>query len=99
MPKKVDVEGTVSPDFMAAVDEVAEAVAAQMSPLDMGLLVHPHAEPVKLKRVPADVIEDHLTRYSKAELKRGQFLRVGDRYVFFMDRKAKAKRDRKAQGQ
>jgi hypothetical protein len=35
-----------------------------------------------------------LTRYTKAELKRGQFFRVGGRFTFFMDHnKAKSKRN------
>lgn len=56
-------------------------------------MVHPHATPVKLKHVPVEVMNDHLTRYTKTELKRGQFFRVGDHFTFFMDHKAKSKRN------
>ena len=81
------------PDLVQIVDDVARDVVSQMSPLEIGLMVHPHATPVKLKHVPAGVMNDHLTRYTKAELKRGQFFRVGDRFTFFMDHKAKSKRN------
>ena len=81
------------PDLEQIVDDVARNVVAQMSPLEIGLIVHPHATPVKLKHVPVGVMNDHLTRYTKAELKRGQFFRVGDRFTFFMDHKTKSKRD------
>jgi len=96
MGKKSDNFGfgpEVPPELEKAIDEVAAKVVSEMSPLEMGLLRYPFAEPVKLKRVPKEVIKDHLTRYTKAELKRGQFFRVGDKYTFFMDHKAKAKRE------
>ncbi len=74
----------VPPELEKAIDEVAAKVVSEMSPLEMGLLRYPFAEPVKLERVPKEVIKDHLTRYTKAELKRGQFFRVGDKYTFFV---------------
>jgi hypothetical protein len=80
------------PGLAHIVDDVARNVVNQMSPLEIGLMVHPHATPVKLKHVPVGVMKDHLTRYTKAELKRGQFFRVGERFTFFMDHKAKSKR-------
>jgi len=81
------------PGLVQIVDDVARDVISQMSPLEIGLMVHPHATPVRLKHVPVEVMNDHLTRYTKAELKRGQFFRVGDRFTFFMDHKAKSKRN------
>ena len=93
MAKKPKLETPVTLELERAINEVAEKVVSQMSPLELGFLRYPHAEPVKLKRVPPDVIDDHLTRYTKAELKRGQFFRVCHRYTFFMDHKAKAKRE------
>jgi hypothetical protein len=60
--------------------------------MEIGRLLHPDSEPVKLKRVPADVVADHRTRYSREELKRGQFFRVGDQYTFIMDHAAYNKR-------
>lgn len=50
-------------------------------------MVDPHATSVKLKPVPVEVMNDHLTRYTKAELKRGEFFRFGDRFTFFVDHK------------
>ena len=77
------------------IDAIASELVSQMSPLEIGLLKYPFATPVKLKLVPDDVLEDHLSRYTKAELKRGQFFRVGDKYTFFMDHKAKEKREKR----
>lgn len=81
------------PDLLQIIDDVALDIASKMSPLEMGLMVYPHATPVKLKHVPMGVMNDHLTRYTKTELKHGQFFQVGDRFTFFMDHKAKAKRN------
>ena len=77
------------------IDKTAAKVISRMSPLEIGLLRYPFAKPVTLKRVAEKVLRDHLTRYTEAELKRGQFFRVGDRYTFFMDHEAKARRERK----
>ena len=95
MAKKSTSETAVTAEFERAIDEMAKEVVSRMSPLEIGLLRYPYSEPVKLKHVPADVVDDHLTRYTKAELKRGQFFRIGDQYTFFMDQKAKAKREAK----
>ena len=92
--KKPNPETAVMRELERALDEAAAQIASRMSPLEMGLLIHPDAQPVALKGVPTDVIDDHLTRYTRAELNRGQFFRIGDRYTFFMDHQAKAKRAR-----
>ena len=80
------------PSLLQIVDDIARNVVSQMSPLEIGWMVHPHATPVNLKQIPAGVMHDHLTRYTKAELKRGQFFRVDGSFTFFMDHKAKSKR-------
>jgi len=90
---KLPADHGIAPDLVHIVDDVARNVVTQMSPLEIGLMVHPHATPVKLKHVPVGVMNDHLTRYTKAELKRGQFFRVGERFTFFMDHKARSKRN------
>ena len=77
---------------------IASELVSQMSSLEIGLLKYPFATPVKLKLVPDDVLKDHLSRYTKTELKRGQFFRVGDKYTFFMDHKAKARREKNDDG-
>ncbi len=82
-------------ELAKAIDDVAAKVISRMSPLEMGLLRYPFAKPVKLKLVPEKVLQDHLTRYTKVELKRGQFFRVGDKYTFFIDHEAKARREQK----
>lgn len=82
-------------ELAKAIDERAAKLVSRVSPLEIGLLRYPFAKPVKLKRVPEKVLQDHRTRYTKAELKRGQFFRVGDKYTFFMDHEAKARRERK----
>ena len=76
------------------IDEIASELVSQMSPLEIGFLRYPFAIPVKLKLIPDNVLKDHLSRYTKAELKRGQFFQVGDKYTFFMDHKAKAIREK-----
>lgn len=81
------------PYLLQIIDDVARDIVSNQSPLEMGLMVYPHATPIKLKHVPMEVMNDHLTRYTKTELKRGQFFRVGDRFTFFMDHKARAKRN------
>ena len=92
MTTKLPARHGMSPDLVQIVDDVARDIVSQMSPLEIGLTVYPHATPVKLRHVPVGVMDDHLTRYTKAELKRGQFFRVGNRFTFFMDHNAKAKR-------
>ena len=74
-------------------DIMAQEIVSRLTPLEIGQLIHPDAEPIKFKNVPLEVIEDHLTRYSKSELKRGQFFRVRDEYTFFMDHKSYEKRN------
>lgn len=76
------------------IDQLAHAIVRHLNPMEIGRLLHPDAEPVKLKWVPADVIADHLTRYSKGELQQGQFFRIRSRYTFIMDQAAYDKRRR-----
>ena len=72
---------------------MAQEFVSGLTPLEIGKLIHPDAEPIKFKSVPREVIEDHLTRYSKSELKRGQFFRVCDKYTFFMDHESYKRRN------
>ena len=74
-------------------DIMAQEFVSRLTPLEIGKLIHPDAEPIKFRNAPKEVIEDHLTRYSKSELKRGQFFRVRDKYTFFMDHKSYKKRN------
>jgi hypothetical protein len=79
-------------ELLKLVDAVAQKIVEKMSPLEMGKLIYPGGIPVPLKKVPESVILEHLSRYTKKELKRGQFFRIGTKFTFFMDRKAKEKR-------
>ena len=82
-----------SPSIQAeSIDIMANAIVATMSPLQMGKLVYPDAEPVNLSDVPESVIRDHATRYTEKELKAGQFLRVRGKYTFFIDHETKKTR-------
>jgi|688.fasta_scaffold115477_1 hypothetical protein len=74
------------------VDAEAQKIVEKMSPLEMGKLIYPGGIPVPLKKVPESVILEHLSRYTKQELKRGQFFKIGTNFTFFMDRKAYEKR-------
>ncbi len=79
-------------ELLKLVDGSAQKIVEKMSPLEMGKLIYPGAIPVPFKKVPESVILDHLSRYTKQELKRGQFFRIGTKFTFFMDRKAYEKR-------
>ena len=76
------------------IDVLAHATVRQMTPLEIGRILHPTAIAVELKHVPAAIIADHRSRYLKAELKRGQFFKIGERYTFIMDHAAYDKRQR-----
>ena len=81
-------------NLLKQVNTEAQKIVENMSPLEMGRLIYPDGIPVPLKKVPESVIVDHLSRYSKQELKRGQFFQIGTQFTFFMDRKAYQKRQR-----
>jgi hypothetical protein len=83
-----------APGIEAAIEAEAQAQIAKMSPLEMGRIVHPNASPVAIADVPETVLADHLTRYSRRELERGQFFEVlPGRFTFFMDHRAKRARE------
>ena len=78
-----------SPTVEETIDILAHAIVAKMSPLELGKMIYPDADPVDLASVPELVIADHATRYTEKELNAGQFFRIGDKYIFFMDHEAK----------
>ena len=73
-------------------DTIAKQLMAGLSPLEIGQIVYPDAEPVSYRQVPGDVLADYLSSYTKKELKRGQFFLLGAHYTFFMDQTAYRKR-------
>jgi hypothetical protein len=74
------------------IDTLAHVIVSKMSPLELGKMIYPDAEPIDLARVPEPVIADHATRYTEKELKAGQFFRIGEKYIFFMDHETKKAR-------
>ena len=75
----------------ARLEAEARSIVRQMPPAEIATMLHPDGKLVPLKRVPQDVINDHLGRYSMEELGRGQFIVVmgsEPHYVFVMDHKA-----------
>ena len=74
------------------IDIFAHTMVRQMTPLEIGEMLYPTAVAVRLKHVPTEIIVDHRSRYSKAELKKGQFFKIGERYTFIMDHAAYDKR-------
>jgi hypothetical protein len=76
------------------IDILAHTMVRQMTPLEIGQMLHPTAIAVDLKHVPAAIISDHRSRYSKAELKMGKFFKIGERYTFIMDHAAYDKRQK-----
>ena len=84
--------------IMAQVEVEAKRIAERMTPAEKALLRYPDATLVGLDEVPSSVVKDHLKRYTKDELKRGQFIVVeGNKkhYVFFMDEKTKERLEKK----
>ena len=79
-------------EIVDLVDVMVHQSIYKMSPKEIGLMVHPDGRPIKLNKVPEDVIQDHLNRYTKRELKRGQSFLVRNKYTFFMDHETKKKR-------
>ena len=57
-------------ELLKLVDASAQKIVEKMSPLEMGKLIYPGGIPVPFKKVPESVILDHLSRYTKQELKR-----------------------------
>jgi hypothetical protein len=76
------------------IDVLAYATVRQMTPLEIGRILHPTAIAVDLNHVPAAIIADHRSRYSKVELKKGQFFKIGEQYTFIMDHAAYDKRQK-----
>ena len=74
-------------------DIYAATMVRHMTPLEIGRLLHPDAEAVPYKNVPTAVLTDHKTRYSRAELRRGQFFKIGEKYTFIMDHDAYDRRN------
>lgn len=74
------------------IDIFAHTMVRQLTPLEIGQMLYPTAVAVRLKHVPTEIIVDHRSRYSKAELKKGQFFKIGERYTFIMDHAAYDKR-------
>ncbi|MFC1491938.1 hypothetical protein ACFLQ0_05065 [Nitrospinota bacterium] len=87
------INGDVPTKPTDIADIMAQEIVSGLTPLEIGKLIHPDAESIKFKYVPREVIEDHLNRYSKSELKRGQFFRVRDKYTFFMDHESYKRRN------
>ena len=56
------------------IDIFAHTMVRQMTPLEIGQMLYPTAVAVRLKHVPTEIIVDHRSRYSKAELKKGTVL-------------------------
>ena len=75
------------------VDTLAHAIVSSMSPLELGKMMYPDAEPIDLASVPELVVADYATRYTAKELNAGQFFRIGDTYTFFMGHEAKKARN------
>jgi hypothetical protein len=82
------------PQLSELADIFATTIVRQMTPLEIGRLLHPDAEAVPYKNVPIAVLADHKTRYSRAELRRGQFFKIGEKYTFIMDHDTYDRRNR-----
>ncbi len=78
----------------AEIDRLAHAAVQSMTPRDRGLMLYPNATPVPLSRVPADVVADHLNRYTQSDLETGQFLEViPEKFTFIMSHETKRRKE------
>lgn len=82
-------------ELLKLVDEEAHYIIDEMAPIEMGKLIYPNSVAVSFTKVPKEIIAEHLQRYSKKELKRGQFFKVDDKFTFFMDKIAYDRRKKK----
>jgi hypothetical protein len=86
-------ERTRSETFDAAVLRTVDS----LTPLQIGLMLHPGCRGIALADVPASVLEDHRRRYTDDDLREGQFIVViGSRehFVFIMGHETKKRKDR-----
>ena len=77
-------------------DAAAQRAVDDLTPLQIGQILHPGCRGVALADVPAPVIEDHRRRYTEADLQQGQFVVVtGSRehFVFIMGHETKRRKD------
>ena len=83
------------------VDGIAKEIVSKLTPREIGKTLYPDATPVEYSCIPEDVKEDHLTRYSEAELQNGHFFEaLPGKYVFIMRQKSYSSRqNRKNPGQ
>ena len=80
-------------------DRMARMIVRQMTPLEIGKRLYPSAIPVARNAVPKAVVKDHLNRYTKGELKEGQFFEVlPGKYTFIMGHKAYRRREPRGGG-
>jgi len=78
---------------MDEFDRTIHSILRDMTPRQIGLMLHPQARPVDLEKVPPGVLEDRRQRFTEEELRAGQFLEVlPGRYTFIMDHAAYDKR-------
>ena len=68
------------------IDEEAKRAIDKMSTRDMGKLIYPDSTPVALNKVPREIVDDNLQRYSEKELKRVAVLQGGQKYTYSMDK-------------
>lgn len=79
------IERHPDPAIDRKIDDYAERFVADMTPCEMGEMLYPGAAPRKLDDVPEQIVLEHLTRYTRDDLKKGQFLEVlPGKYTFIM---------------
>ncbi len=77
-------------------DAAAQRAVDDLTPLQIGQVLHPGCRGVALADVPSSVLEDHRRRYTEEDLQQGQcVVVVGSRehFVFIMGHETKRRKD------
>lgn len=75
----------------AIVDNEIREMILKMGPADMAAFQYPDAKLVKLNKIPQQVLDENLEKFSQEELEDGQFVKKNGKYIFCMGPKAKSR--------
>jgi len=97
MRKEPEINCHPDPSVDSEIDRLAHGAVQNMTPCDIGLMLHPNANPVPLSEVPGDIVAAHLSRYTQSDLEDGQFMELSTgKFTFIMSHQT---RERKESGQ
>lgn len=94
--RKVGMAALARPEVY---DVAAQQVVDDLTPLQIGQILHQGCRGIALEDVPPSVIADHLRRYTQVDLQQGQFVVVTvsrEHFVFIMGHETKRRKDRES---